>query len=129
MPVSDALPGWDCFLDTERLSTVSYLRVALDSAQVGVINGSSPFVPQGFPIGAYSLSLQTSTFGHGTSASVAQTGELPSDAKSIRFSGYEQVTGGIGFSVKFAGNLIPLQIISSKSNYNEYGGDISRFAS
>jgi hypothetical protein len=130
MPAADALPGWACYVGSEQIHSVLYNNFTLDAAALGVASSTAAFVPNALPVGVYSLSLQAgiATSGVYSSASIAQVGQIPSDAKSIRFRGYEQVTGGIGFSVTFGGNPIPLTTIMTGDDVKLYGGDISRFA-
>ena len=123
MPASDALPSWACYIDGNQIGSVGYNDVALDSAAVGILSSTSPYPPSGFVLGQYCLSLQSSTLPQfEVSASVGQTGQLPSDAQSLRFR------ASVPFGVSFAGSAIPLVVLSSRAGYNIYGGDISQFA-
>ena len=124
MPASDALPGWSCYLGTNQVGYAWYNDVALDSAAVGVQSSTSPYLPSGFLVGQYCLSLQYGVVGYGQYgvASITQTGQLSSSVQSIRFRGTDP------FVVTFDGVTIPLVILSSQSGYNVYGGDISQFA-
>lgn len=124
---ADALPNWVCYAGTNQTSLAAYNSLALSSAWIGLHGSNSPFVPQGLRDGEYCVSLQygvTTTdppFQYGP-ASVAQTGQAPVDALSIRFRGTSL------FTVTFEGELIPLVVLSTRSTYNIYGGDISGFA-
>jgi hypothetical protein len=129
MPAADALPGWSCYLGTNQSSMVAFNDLALDSAFVGIVSNTSPYapIPVGLLDGQYCLSLQ-----HGISglvgpgpftyvpASVAQSGQIP-------FSQSIQFKGTIPFEVTFAGNTIPLVVLSTGAGYDVYGGDIRQY--
>jgi len=128
MPASDALPGWACYLGTNRTESAWYNEIALDSAAVGIVSSASPYPPSGLVVGQYGLSLQSGYIHQGAGilytgpASVGQSGQLPLGAQSIRFR------GTVPFGVSFAGTEIPLAVLSTQAGYNIYGGDISQFA-
>lgn len=123
---ADALPGWSCYTDTNQNGSVFYDAAALDTAAVDILSSSYSFLPLGFLAGQYCVALQGGliawpppTYGP---ASIRQSGQLPSDAHSIQFR------GSTIFEVSFAGNGIPLVVLSAEDGYNVYGGDISKFA-
>jgi hypothetical protein len=123
MPASDALPGWSCYLGTNQVSYAWYNDVALDSAAVGIQSSTSSYLPSGFLVGQYCLSLEYGVVGYGYgTASIAQTAQLPANVQSIQFR------GTYPFTVSFDGTVIPLIVLSSQTGYSVYGGDISQFA-
>jgi hypothetical protein len=130
MSAADALPGWSCYLGTNNTAGVWYNDIAIGSAVIGIQSGTSPYVPAGLLGDEYCLSLQgglvyasfPSVHYQGVS-SIAQTGQLPADARSIRFK-----TSGFLVSLSFAGVDIPLAVLTSQTNYSVLGGDISQFA-
>jgi hypothetical protein len=82
--------------------------------------------PAGLLRGQYCAALQYGVVSIGplvySAASIAQSGQVPLDARSIQFR------GTFPFTVTFAGNAIPLVVLSSQADYSLYGGDISQFA-
>lgn len=128
MPAANALPGWTCYIESNVTSTVFYNDVALDSAQIGLQASDSPYPPNGLLEGQYCASLQSGVIGfsgtgliYGT-VTIAQLGEIPFDAQSIRF------TGNAPFAVTIDGNAIPMLLLDVQSGYNVYSGDIGQFA-
>jgi hypothetical protein len=126
MPASDALPGWSCYLGPNQVNYAWYNDLALDSVAIGIQSSTSQYLPPGFLVGQYCLSLQYGVLGgppltYGT-ASIAQSGQLSSSVRSIRFRGTDP------FAVTFNGANIPLTVLSSQAGYSVYGGDISQFA-
>jgi len=126
---ADALPNWSCYLGTNQTGIAWYNLATLDDAAVGVMTNSSHDVPpSGFIQGQVCLSLQWGYVylgggvGYWGPAAIAQAGQIPADAKSIRFLGTSP------FSIAFAGNAVPLAVLNALPNYSLYGGDISQFA-
>ena len=110
-------------MGTNQVSYALYDDVALDSAAVGIQSSTSPYLPSGFLVGQYCLSLQYGVVDYGFgAASIAQTAQLPADAQSIQFR------GTYPFTVSFDGTIVPLIVLSSQTGYSVYGGDISQFA-
>ncbi|HEU0039804.1 MAG TPA: PEP-CTERM sorting domain-containing protein [Verrucomicrobiae bacterium] len=127
MPAVDALPGWTCYLGQDQIGWAWYEDVALDSAAVGIVSNTNGFVPAGFPVGGrYAVSLEFGlwpTTGVSAPASIAQSGQISSDARSIIFR------GTYGFVVSFQGTTIPLAVLSTlNSDHHIYGADITQFA-
>lgn len=128
MSPADALPGWDSYVGTNRASWSWFNNISLDSAAAGIQNSNSPYQPAGLRIGDYCLSLQPGvvltspyTFYFGR-ASIAQTVQIPADAKSIRFR------ATYPFPVTFAGAEIPMVVSTPRPAYSFFAGDISPFA-
>jgi len=130
MSPSDALPGWSCYIGTNQASFVTYNLIALDSATIGLISVDSTSYstesfqpPSDIAVGRYYLSLQYGFSGPGYDAvSIAQTAQLPANIHSIQFRGTYPL------SISFNGTSIPLVVLSSQTDYNIYGGDMSQFA-
>jgi len=76
--------------------------------------------PSDMAVGQYYLCLQYGWERIG--ASIAQTAQLPANTQSIQFRGTDLLT------VSFNGTIIPLIVLSSQTDYNTYGGNISQFA-
>ena len=125
VPIANALPGWHGYTYDIETGSVYYRDRALDAAAISLHDGVGPYSFQ--PIrGSYSVLLQGSSMsGVQGSASLAQTGQIPSDAQALRFA----VGGGFcGYYVSFAGQLLPLFQVSSGTNYVVMAADISSYA-
>jgi hypothetical protein len=128
MSAADALPGWSCYVGTNQTTFVAFNDLTLDAAGVSLITNTSAYypMPAGLLSGQYCVSLQYGAVSAGPlvygPASIAQSGQVPSDARSIQFR------GTVPFTVTFGGNSIPLVVLSSQGDYSIYGGDISQFA-
>jgi hypothetical protein len=128
MSAADALPGWSCYVGTNQVGYVSFNDLALDSAWVALITNTSAYypMPAGLLSGRYCVSLEYGVVSGGPlvygPASIAQSGQVPAYARSIQFR------GTVPFTVTFAGNAIPLVVLSAQGDYSIYGGDISQFA-
>ncbi len=123
---SNAIPGWMAYLDGNPRTTIIYNEFSLGSALVSIHDTndtSGPFV--GLPTtvlqGRYSVALQPSNPGGVLTAAIGQTATLPSTAQSVRFYATEPM------AVTFAGQYVPISLLSSTPNYNIYGGDITAF--
>lgn len=124
-----ALPGWTCYLGTNQVPYVGYDTEALDSARVGLISAHYPGVPARVVTGQYCAALQAGIAldGNGNPyccvpSAIAQTGEIPSAARSILFK------GTVPFSVSLGGTAIPLVVYSAQPTFKWYAGDVSQFA-
>lgn len=130
MSPSDALPGWSCYIGTNQASFVTYNLIALDSAEIGLITLDSITYstrdfrpPSDMAMGQNYLSLQEGYYNGGYyPVSIAQTAQLPANIQSTQFRGTYPL------SVSFNGTIIPLIVLSSQTDYNTYGGDMSQFA-
>lgn len=121
-----AFPGWTGMAGTNVLSIAAYDALALDSANISILDSSySTHLP--FQ-GTYTALLQAGSWGNpgaDVDVSISQTGFVPSTAKSISFlanaSGQFSVSlGGVGLS------LIPSNV--PNQSYTLYRADISAFA-
>jgi hypothetical protein len=127
VPASLALPGWAVFIGTNQQSSVMYNGTYLDTATVAVFGPGAPFYP---PIqGSYSAVLKNGVDPNGAvgdlvDAAIAQTGLIPSSAKSILFSS----SSGAELSVTLAGQRIVMVPLYPSGAYEVYGGDITALA-
>lgn len=126
VPISSALPGWQGYFGSTEQGSVCYNTRALDAAAISLHTiGSDSFQPIR---GSYSVFLQGSSMFSPPpiySASLAQTGQIPSDAQAIRFAAGQ---GSGGYIVTFAGQGLPLFQVGSGSNYVVMAADISGYA-
>lgn len=126
MSAADALPDWSCFVGMEPVSFVFYSDVALDSASIALLPSDTPIfpAPDGVIDGRYSILLQSGygQQGQNTPVSISQVGQIPFDAKSIRF----RATGPL--LVSFDGNALPLLQLDSRDGATIYGSDLTIFA-
>ena len=125
VPISSALPGWVGYIGNNQVSEVDYNMFNLGAADISLHSSSSRPLPIA---GRYSV-LMGGQFNPNDvpglpSAAIAQTGQIPADAKSLIFW-----TGPTGTRVPtFAGQVIPFVPLQSGPNYIIWGGDISTFA-
>ncbi len=112
-----ALPGWTNGYPSN--AAIFYNDVSLGGAAVSIhdTNGFEPILQ-----GRYSVLLQGANPGSG-SASIGQTGQIPSSAQSLTFWGQ---LGSL--QITFGGQAVPYVAIGNGPNYTIYGGDISAFA-
>ncbi|HEX3799743.1 MAG TPA: hypothetical protein VH413_13690 [Verrucomicrobiae bacterium] len=121
VPIADALPGWTGESGTFNGNEVVYNTVSLGAAAISLQGpGSSEPILQG----SYSVGLQGSSASAPESASIGQSGQIPSDVKSIIFF----ADSFSSFQVSFAGQPISLFKLGSTANYDVVAGDVSTFA-
>ena len=131
MPIANALPHWQGFLDGSPLEEVLYQTESLDWAALGLWHQPALF-------GNFSAFLQES-FGFGSLiVELAQRGFVPSDAKSIHF--YTSRDPFIpspnsplrpedyDFSFKLNGQKFPVSPISVDPIAVLWAGDVSKVA-
>jgi hypothetical protein len=117
---SSALPGW------RDSGTVFYDTVSIGGAIVALEDANAPSGGGPLPIqGNFSVLLEGSIPFAATSASIGQTGTIPTTAQSLTFFlgnpfGNLQVT--------FNGQSISYSAIGNGANYTIYGADISSYA-
>lgn len=123
MPITNALPGWSGYIGGEEVDRIVYNTRALDSATISIHDsGSDSFQPL---LGDYSVFLQGPSFAAApASAAISQSGQIPQDAKSLRFL----ASPTSSLEVMFAGQSIPLVEMNATATYRILGGDISAFA-
>jgi len=117
----DALPGWTVQMN---LGNILYNNQNLDLASVSILNTNYPG-PPGFALGTYYVLLQAGGYPGepATIPSIAQNGEVPATAKSMRLIAYSSPP-----VVTFAGNQIPLFALNTVGYRTFYGADISAYA-
>jgi len=123
VPIGNALPHWTGYLGPAQVNQVVYDTIALSGAAISLQDAASPFYLQ--LAGSYAVLLQGSSSGPATSAAIAQAGQLPADAASMRFWASP---GSYNMQVTLGGQNSPLVILGSAPSYNILGGDVSAFA-
>jgi hypothetical protein len=121
-----AMPGWIGYLGANQVNSLFYNDQCL-SACTSLAIIDQPGFTFGAPLlGRYSAILSAGVDLDGRyEASIAQTGLIPSDAKSVRFLGS---FSGTGLSVSVSGETLPLYSLNQTANFTVYGADISQFA-
>jgi hypothetical protein len=124
LPIANAMPGWRAYIEVSEVDTVAYNTIALDGAAISLHDaGSIYFQPL---LGQYSALLQgTSSLVPQRSASLAQIGQVPSDAKSVEFVAGKESSS---FHVSFAGQALQLYHIGSLADFNVFAADVSGYA-
>ncbi len=117
----DALPGWTVQMG---LGNILYNNQNLDLASISILNTNYPG-PPGFAFGTYYVLLKSGGFPGQppTIPSIAQTGQVPVTANSLRLIAYYSPP-----VVTFAGNQIPLFALNTVGYRTFYGADISAYA-
>jgi hypothetical protein len=138
VPVGSALPAWTAYLGAGQMTQVGYNSPTLGTATISLYgptwNSSDVGLPGiGIIDGNYSVVLQSGAVpnnpGFGESASIEQTGTVPSLAESLEFKAF-----AVGpFSVSFAGNALdPIALSSGQGEdgmtYTLYGASIAAWA-
>jgi hypothetical protein len=131
--VTDALPGWTVYIGTNAQTQMGFnfasfggTSISLQGTNTTAFPGINCNVP-GFYCG-YSALLQGGLAGGDLvpiDASIAQTGLIPADSKSIRF---ETLGGSFPLVVSVGGHALPLAVISLTGNVFVLGADISAYA-
>ena len=122
-----AFPNWTVRIGGVQYTEVAYNNNGIGEGQVSLWDRSDPSNVGQLLQGRYMAALNTDgAFGH--LAALSQTGDIPSDARSIRLLG----DGGRGpAAVSINGIDIPMVFIGGQPIFNRpamYGGDISEFA-
>jgi hypothetical protein len=126
VPITSALPGWTGYLGSTEVTQVLQDNYTLGVASIDILGPSWAAL-----IDLYTVVLQPG-FGNAenVSASISQTGLVPSDALSLQF----KADIFSAFSVSLGGeilSLIPLgtgQDSGSQLGYTLYGANIAAFA-
>jgi hypothetical protein len=121
VPIDKALPGWKAFYGNDPANTVFYDNWSLGSGVISVndTNMLLGFVPLD---GYYSIGIE----GFTGSASIAQTGQIPSDSLSVIFLFRNKQVGY--FDVSFNGVMLPYSVIWSEPGFDICAADISSYA-
>lgn len=129
VPISQALPGWRGFLGDRAQSDVLHNAHSLGSSAIGIFGP-----PSSAPIDHnFSAFLQAGRDPENSrlplDVSLAQTGFIPSDARSIQFKVEPFAPPYMGpFTVKLADQTISMIPLSLTPEYTLFGGDIASFA-
>jgi hypothetical protein len=126
--VADGLPGWAAYVGSSQVNEIGHNTVSLGGAFLAILgpdwnSWSSVQIPQG----QYAVFLQAQfnppQIPGLPTASIAQTGQLPSSAQSVRFLGNLS-----GLQVTFNGQNLPFYALETGPNHTTYGADISLVA-
>jgi hypothetical protein len=124
LPASDALPDWNCY----GSPNVFYDTLAISSAYVSIHDSLSPIIKP--LMGRYSIILQDGCGGTlpltGASAWISQTGDIPEDAKSLKFR--SDITTYINeLQVSIDGTVIPFMLYSTGNVVNPQCGPVNTY--
>ena len=124
---TNGLPGWTAYIGANQQTQVSHNGITLGAANVGVFGPDYALGLHAIE-GIYSAILQDGgTPDQGAQpASIAQTGEIPAWANSLRFEGtlsFGSATFKDNVAVSINGQNIPVVQIGG----NVYGCDVSAF--
>ncbi len=129
---SAALPGWTVYYGNKAQSSIEYNDFELTKANVSWLTTSfHPSAPQGLAHGQHYLLLQEGSCGSSDPGdpspwemvSIAQTGTIPTSAKTLTFSASLSQ-----LDVTFDGVDLPMQVVSAHNGYDVFGCDISAFS-
>src|SRR5262249_37041500 len=124
VPVSDALPGWKCYIGTNQVGSIAYDAVAITvgpGALISIHDTNSPYLH--VLEGSYSVALQPGNPPPTIFPAIAQVGTIPSGARSLRF--YDQYSIP---TVEFGGQQLGLVSLATTPTYGIYGVDVTAFA-
>lgn len=123
---ASAFPFWNLYVDNNQISTVTYNDLGIGSAEIALLAANSP-------VGALVPGHNTAVLQAGilslarVSAGIAQTGVIPTDARSLLF--VASAPYDVGWSVTIGSQALPVvQVSPVAPNLFLYGGDISAFA-
>lgn len=123
---SVAFPFWSTYLGTNQISSVLFNSETIGSANISLLDSHSPV---GAVIPGYNTAVLQAGYVSSVvvPASIAQTGQIPSDAMSLLFvasapslSGWQVTIGDIKIPV--------VEVAPVTSFFNEYAANISLFA-
>jgi hypothetical protein len=117
--IADGLPGWTGYIGGVPVDRIFYNTVSLGAAAISLHSSASGFPPIQ---GDYSVILQPSSFDTRSTAEIAQTGQIPLNAVSLLFYGFERM------EVTFGGLPLTLVTLETRSNYHLVGANVSAFA-
>jgi hypothetical protein len=122
---TDGVPGWTTYIGGVQVATIRHNAQALDAADIALFG---PFFnPPAILQGSYSVFISSSSpLLPPATAAIAQTGQIPSAAKSLTL--WLRPQAGQTIDITFAGNSIPISLIGTGSNYNIWGGDVAALA-
>jgi hypothetical protein len=122
IPTTNGIPGWTAYIGGSPQTSIVYNTVSTGAASVD-LEGTNNDV--GYPPiqGKYFVLLQGVTGELPTTASLGQTGQVPSDAMSLIYWG----SVGIG-NISFDGNVLPVTQTGTVGSYGIYEADIAPYA-
>ena len=126
--VTDALPGWTAYIGTNQATQVAYNGVSLGGAVVGLVDLHTSFFSNNVIAGNFTANLYPGYYppdAADDSAAIAQTGLIPGAARSLLFDANDHISQLV---VTFNGQNLPFFLLSTSSNFQTYGADISGFA-
>jgi hypothetical protein len=124
-PSSNAIPGWTGYLGENQTTSILHNDVTIGSANISILGPN--YFPDNIIAGQYTVVLQSGASGPEyvlVDASIAQMGSVPTNALSLQFL----IQATSSFSVSFAGNSLPVSVLSTAPNYRKYGADISQYS-
>ena len=134
---SPAFPGWAGYVGTNLQTAAPYNSTFLDSSGVSIIDsGWSATPPPGSfgisgPIeGHFTAILQAGVVGDITNpqdTSFSQIGLVPPNAKTLLFKAFFPGAGP-NLAISLGGQALSYSLVSSGTDYGEYGADIHAWA-
>ncbi len=122
VPITNATPGWRGYIGGGQVNEILLNTINIDAAGISLHSSASPLQPLQ---GNYSVFLQgSSSFAPTASATLAQTGQVPLNAASLRLF----LAPDSSLQVTFGGQAVQLFQISATANYNIVAGDMTMFA-
>lgn len=133
LPLTNVFPGWTGYSGTSLVTQVYYNGYSLGSALITLINSNTADVGQNVIEGKYTATLSAgvdlTTIQGIVPSALAQTGTIPTNTESLRFSATPLWPGSISnLVITFAGHNLAFFPLANRGNSVEYGVDISAFA-
>jgi hypothetical protein len=126
VPASSGIPGWSAYGIYSRgeypITEILHNTTPLEGRGI-VLFGPDWIQSSRILAGRYSLELDTA--GTGVTVAIGQTGQIPSDSKSLLFYASWPFPS---IRVSFDGEPIEFVRLNSTPAYDEFGADIARFA-
>jgi hypothetical protein len=126
---TDAIPFWNVYYGSYNTPNITYNNYSLGTANVSILG---PHWDNNFGTsiidGNYTAVLQAGQWnGVDGTTSIAQTGTIPTDAKSIQLR--VNPWRGFALGISFAGQDVPVFILAKRS-FNDWtvGADISAYS-
>ena len=126
---ASALPYWTVSIGGAQQGVVGVNTYSTGASAVSLIGPGS--LPPGSPVsgpidGNYSVLLQN--FGDAQTASLGQTGVIPTGTQSLEFKGFETFQNGGQVQVSVDSQSVPVTEIGVGPNYDLYAANISAWA-
>ena len=125
---ADAIPYWSVFYGSYQTPMITYNNYTLGNANVSIL-GPHWDGNLGTMIleGNYTAVLQAGQWNATVSTSIAQTGTIPADTRSLQLR--INPFGGYALGISFAGRELPVSILVERSPYDlTVGCDLSDYA-